>query len=218
MIRLDHLTLRAGSFALEDLSLTVPTGGYAILMGRTGCGKTTLLEAIAGLRPIESGRIHLLDRDVTRLRPPQRGIGYVPQDLALFPTLTVREHLAFALTVQRWSRATIEQRVTELADLLGLGPLLDRLPAGLSGGEAQRVALGRALSFQPHVLLLDEPLSNLDAETHAELVALLGAIRRQVEVTTLHVTHGLTEAHALGDQLLILERGVLRPGAVVKPR
>src|SRR5262249_44849942 len=126
MIHLDHLCLRAGAFALDDLSLTVATGEYAVLMGRTGCGKTTLLEALCGLRPVSSGRIVLLGRDVTHLRPAERDIGYVPQDLALFPTLTVREHLAFALVVRRWAATAIDNRVAELAGLLGIGHLLGR--------------------------------------------------------------------------------------------
>jgi ABC-type sugar transport system ATPase subunit len=210
MICLDHVSLRVGSFTLTDVSLTVPTGSYTVLMGKTGCGKTTLLEAVAGLRPLLSGRVFLLDRDVTRLSPAERGVGYVPQDLALFPTLTVREHLALAPTVRRWAPSAVGQRVEELADLLGLEALLERRPAGLSGGEAQRVALGRALSFQPPVLLLDEPLSALDEETHADLVVLLRTVQRRTGVTTLHVTHSLTEARALADQIVLLAKGAFR--------
>src|SRR5438105_15866294 len=145
MIRVRDLTIRVGSFALEGVSFSVATGCYAVLMGKTGSGKSTLLEAITGLKPTGAGSIELLGRDVTRLKPADRGVGYVPQDLALFPTLTVREHLAFALTIRGWDVAAIERRVGELAELLGLGRLLDRRPQGLSGGEAQRTALGRAL-------------------------------------------------------------------------
>src|SRR5215203_3589521 len=118
-------------------------------MGRTGCGKTTLLEAICGLKPVRAGRVLLLGRDVTDLPPADRGVGYVPQDLALFPTMTVREHLGFALEVRRWDMTAAARRVEELTALLGIGHLLERKPPGLSGGEAQRVALGRALSFRP---------------------------------------------------------------------
>src|SRR5205085_1321628 len=135
-----------------------------------------------------SGRIVLMDRDVTNLKPAERGIGYVPQDGALFPTMTVQEHLAFALRIRHWERRRIEETVTEIAGLLGLQHLLDRKPAGLSGGEAQRVALGRALSFHPGVLLLDEPLSALDEATRAEMYELLRAVRRRTGVTALHVT------------------------------
>ncbi len=210
MIHLDHLCLRAGAFTLADLSLTVATGEYAVLMGRTGCGKTTLLEAVCGLRRITSGRILLLGRDVTHLRPSERGVGYVPQDLALFPTLTVREHLGFALAVRRWAKQDVDRRVAELAGLLGITHLLERYPQGLSGGESQRVALGRALAFGPRVLLLDEPLSALDEQTRGDMVTLLQALQRRTGVTTLHVTHSLTEARRLGDRMLVLDRDGLR--------
>src|SRR5262245_38593751 len=113
MIRVRDLTVRVGTFALEGVSFTLAAGRYAVLMGKTGSGKSTLLEAIAGLKPVEGGTVELTGRDVTRLRPADRGVGYVPQDLALFPTLTVREHLAFALVVRRWDRAAIDRRVAE---------------------------------------------------------------------------------------------------------
>src|SRR5687767_9547183 len=131
-------------------------------MGKTGCGKTTLLEAVAGLRQPAAGRVILGGLDVTDRPPGERGLGYVPQDAALFRTMTVYGHLAFALNLRGWARAAVEARVRELADWLEITPLLQRRPAGLSGGEAQRVALGRALSFRPKYLLLDEPLSSLD--------------------------------------------------------
>jgi ABC-type sugar transport system ATPase subunit len=210
MIHLDNLGLRAGAFAVAGLSLTVATGEYAVLMGKTGCGKTTLLEAICGLRSVPAGRIVLLDRDVTHLRPAQRGVGYVPQDLALFPTLTVGDHLAFALIIRRWPTAEVQRRVAELAGLLGIGHLLARYPLGLSGGEAQRVALGRALSFHPRILLLDEPLSALDEDTRGGMAALLRSVQRLTGVTTLHVTHSLTEARRLADRLFILDEAGLR--------
>ena len=149
MIAVENLALRAGAFALDGVSFRVETGQYAVLMGKTGSGKTTLLEAVAGLKPVRAGHMLLMGHDVTALKAAERGVGYVPQDLALFPTLTVREHLEFAPDVRRWARDAVAERVTELAALLGLGHLLDRRPEGLSGGESQRVALGRALSFRP---------------------------------------------------------------------
>src|SRR5262245_21668269 len=152
MIVVDNLTVRAGGFAPERLSFTVAAGQSAVLMGKTGSGKTTLLEAVCGLKPVTAGSIRLLDRDVTHLKPAERGVGYVPQDRALFPTMTVWQHLAFALAVRRWPPGAVAGRVEELAALLGIGRLLGRRPHGLSGGEAQRVALGRALSFRPAVL------------------------------------------------------------------
>lgn len=207
MIELEDVSVAAGSFALSGVSFAVPAGAYAVLMGRTGCGKTTLLEAVAGLRPVTAGRVRLTGRDVTAARPAERGIGYVPQDLALFPPLTVRQHLSFALDVRRVSRPAVRARVAELAGLLGLDHLLDRKPAGLSGGEGQRVALGRALAHRPAVLLLDEPLSALDAVTKAALVKLLKDVRSASGATVLHVTHHRDEAEALADVRLTLADG-----------
>lgn len=207
MIALERVHLRAGTFELRDVSLRIEEGQYAVLMGRTGCGKTSILEAIAGLRPILAGKILLNDQDVTQRHPAARGVGYVPQDLALFPSLCVREHLAFALEIRKLPQA---ERVAELAELLGLTELLERRPAGLSGGEAQRVALGRALAFRPAVLLLDEPLSALDEETRGEMVALLKQVQRSERVSVLHVTHSKSEALALADRLFRLEDGLVR--------
>jgi ABC-type sugar transport system ATPase subunit len=210
MIAVDNLSLRSGAFAIDGVSFTVRSGAYAVLMGRTGCGKTTILEAVCGLKPVLSGRIRLMGRDVTDLHPSERGVGYVPQDLSLFPTLCVRDNLGFALSVRGRSRPEISRRVDELADLLGLGRLLDRWPEGLSGGEAQRVALGRALAAAPPVLLLDEPLSALDDDTKAEMYTLLRSVQRLTGVTVLHVTHSRREAAVLADLLFVLENGAIR--------
>jgi ABC-type sugar transport system ATPase subunit len=218
MIAVEGLSVRAGAFAVTGLSFAVEAGQYAVLMGRTGSGKTTVLEVLCGLRRPQAGRVLLAGRDVTRLKAAERGVGYVPQDLALFPTLTVRDHLAFALDVRGWDGAAVARRVAELAGLLGLGHLLDRKPAGLSGGEAQRVALGRALSHAPPVLLLDEPLSALDEETRAELHGLLRSVQRRTGVTTLHVTHSRHEALALADRLLLLEGGAVREAPLASSR
>lgn len=213
MIAVENLSLRAGAFTLDGVSFRVDTGRYAVLMGKTGSGKTTLLEAVAGLKAVRAGRVLLMNRDVTGLKAAERGVGYLPQDLALFPTMSVREHLEFAPHVRRWDRDAVAGRVAELAALLGIGHLLDRRPEGLSGGEAQRVALGRALSFRPRVLLLDEPLSALDDETRQEMYALLRSVQRQTGVTALHVTHNLSEAKALADRLLVLKGGAIHEAA-----
>lgn len=210
MILVQGLALRAGRFSLKDIAFEVPAGQCAILMGKTGSGKTTILEAICGLKPVQAGLIRLGVGEVTRLKPAERGIGYVPQDLALFRTMTVRAHLALALVIRKWPRQAIDRRVTELAELLRLEDLLDRKPHGLSGGEAQRVALGRALAYHPQTLLLDEPLSALDDETREEMYALLQAVQKQTGVTTLHVTHNLGEAKRLADRLFVLQKGVVR--------
>ena len=217
MIRIEALSLRAGALRLDHLSFEIPARGYAVLMGRTGAGKTTLLEAICGLHRPAAGRIHLLGRDVTRLKPAQRGIGYVPQDRALFATMSVRENLAFALRVRNWQGRLVDARVRELADLLGLGGLLDRLPMGLSGGESQRVALGRALAARPGVLLLDEPLSALDDQSRSQMHDLLKEVRRLTDVVTLHVTHHLEDARQLADQVLLLENGTVKQISVDDP-
>jgi ABC-type sugar transport system ATPase subunit len=210
VISVEGLSLRQGDFELRDVSFTVPAGIYGVLMGKSGCGKTTILEVICGLRPMWRGLVRLDCRDVTGLRPGERGVGYVPQDRALFPTMIVREQLAFALVLRREPQKAIAGRVEELADLLGIERLLDRLPGTLSGGEAQRVALGRALACRPSVLCLDEPLNNLDEETHDEICSLLDDVHRRTGVTVLHVTHSRREARQLGDLLMRLEDGAVR--------
>lgn len=207
MIELVHVSISAGKFALRDISFTVPTGQYAVLMGKTGTGKTTLLEVICRLRTIHSGDVRIAGRSVLKLAPAECAVGYVPQDLALFPQMTVIENLSFALTVRHQSPAQIRQRVQEVTALLGIEHLLKRYPVKLSGGEAQRVALGRALAFRPQVLLLDEPLSALDEETRLEMHDVLRTAQRETGVTVLHVTHSPSEAAALGQQLLRLQDG-----------
>jgi molybdate/tungstate transport system ATP-binding protein len=207
MIRLDQLSVQVGHFALRAISFEVQSGQHACLMGKTGTGKTTLLEALCGLRQIQTGSVYLMGNEVTSLPPAQRGIGFVPQDAALFEHLTIRQHLGFALAVRRQPQDQVEARVQELADLLGLRHLLDRRPAGLSGGETQRVALGRALSFRPPVLCLDEPLSALDEDTRVEMGSLLKTIRVRTGVTILHVTHNRWDAERLADRILLLRDG-----------
>ncbi len=207
MIVVDNISIQAGDFALSGVSLTVPTGKYGVLMGKTGSGKTTILESVLGLRSVTSGRIQLADEEVTHLNPAVRGIGYVPQDGALFSRMSVRDHLAFALHIRHVDRKTTDERVGELAEMLHITSLLDRTPLGLSGGERQRVALGRALSFRPCVLCLDEPLSALDTQTREQMCELLDDVRRVTGVTTLHVTHNLDEAVRLADCLFQLTDG-----------
>ena len=211
MIRVEQLSVRAGNFELREAAFVVNQGEHAFLMGKTGSGKTTLLEAICGLRPVTTGRVLLDGRDVTNSPPAQRGIGFVPQDAALFTHLTIREQLGFALAIRRRPADEIAARVAELAGWLSLQPLLDRRPLGLSGGEVQRVALGRALSFHPSVLCLDEPLSALDEDTRAEMGELLRRVRELTGVTILHITHNRSEAERLGDRILILKDGHIQP-------
>ena len=214
MIQLADLSIRSGPFALSAINLSIPEGAYAVLMGGTGQGKTTILEAICGLRKVTSGRVVLCGVDVTREKPANRGVGYVPQDLGLFPMMTVRGHLEFALKVRRASSAVIRERVSELAEVLGIHPLLERHVRHLSGGEAQRVALGRALSFRPRILVLDEPFNSLDEATRDRLCELLRSIQKQSGLTTLHVTHSRSEARLVADKLIVLSGGKLAERSV----
>ncbi|MFK7737164.1 MAG: ATP-binding cassette domain-containing protein [Pirellulaceae bacterium] len=205
MIQLESLCIRAGEFVLPDVSFEVQDGEYAVIMGRTGIGKTTILEAIAGLRKVERGVIRIGGADVTNWTPGNRNVGYVPQDLCLFPTLNVEQQICFAMKIRFFSRRACERKAKELAVLLGIENLLNRGIDGLSGGEAQRVALGRALSFGPSALLLDEPLSALDTETRSSLQTLLKEINRKTGVSVLHVTHNQEEAGALADTCIRLQ-------------
>ncbi len=214
MIQLDNICWQAGNFRLARVSFEVPTRSYGVLMGRTGCGKTTLLEIICGLRQPDSGRVRIGDRDVTDELPGTRGIGYVPQDGAMFPTMTVREQIGFALRLRRRSVVEIQSRVQELSEHLGVAHLLDRLPQNLSGGERQRVALGRALAAKPGVLLLDEPISALDEELRGDLATLLKRTQRELGVTALHITHSEREAAQLADVLFRLDGGQVRESSL----
>lgn len=210
MISLEAITWKApgGAFGLQQISLSIPDKTYAVLMGSTGCGKTTLLEILCGLRTPQRGRILLDDRDVTYLEPRERGIGYVPQDLALFPGKRVRDQITFALKMRglKDESGLVDELVTEL----GIGHLLDRLPDLLSGGEKQRVALARALAARPRVLLLDEPLSALDEGTRQSAMELLQTLQRRHNLTVLHVTHSQAEASALGQVQLRLSGGQIQ--------
>ena len=209
MIEVEKLSIRAGAFQLNAVSMTIPSGKYGVLMGPTGSGKTTVLECVLGLRDIVSGQIRLCGENVTGLNPALRGIGYVPQDGALFDSMTVREHLDFALMIRRVKKDVCEARVAKLAELLGITHLLERRPMKLSGGERQRVALGRALSFEPRVLCLDEPLSALDDETRIRMCDLLSDVQKKTGTTTLHVTHNRDEAERLSDCLFRINDGQL---------
>ena len=210
MIAVESLHIRQGSFALSDVSFSIDTGAHAVLMGRTGSGKTSLLEVICGLRKPQSGAVRLNGGDVTRLPPWAREVAYVPQDRALFGTLSVRDNIGFALQVRRAGATAIRRRVEELAGFMGIDHLLERWPAALSGGEAGRVALARALATRPAVLLLDEPLAALDEETAEQMIELIQRLRADTRSTVLHVTHRLTEANRLADRILVIEDGKLR--------
>ena len=204
-----NIHIKQGNFELNDLSFSIETGEYACLIGQTGTGKTTILEAICGLKNVRSGRFELDGKDITFLKPAERKIGFVPQDGALFETMTVSENIAFALKIRKWSKADRAKRADELAELLSIGHLLDRKPTNLSGGEKQRVALGRALSFYPAIVCLDEPMSALDDQTKRSLYSLIEDIRKEVTFTALHITHNIEEVEHLADKVLHLKDGGL---------
>jgi len=207
MIKVDGLTINLPGFEMRDIAFHVPAGHYGILMGTTGSGKTTVLEAICGLRKPKSGMITIAGHDVTRAKPGERGIGYVPQDGALFPTMKIADQIGFALELRKTPYEHRRSRVEELAELLSISHLLQRNPQGLSGGERQRVSLGRALAHNPEVLLLDEPISALDEDTRGRMMKLLKRVQQHEQVTVLHVTHNISEAQQLGTHLLRLTDG-----------
>jgi putative spermidine/putrescine transport system ATP-binding protein len=205
---LDKLTKRFGSFlAVDSLSLAVAKGELVALLGPSGCGKTTTLQMIAGFVRPTSGGIVLEGRDLLRVRPAERGLGIVFQSYALFPHLTVSENVAFGLEMRGIPRAARAVHVRQMLDLVGLGAFSDRLPRHLSGGQQQRVALARALVIKPRILLLDEPLSNLDAKLKEEMQIELRQIQRTLATTTLMVTHDQSEAMALADRMVIMNAG-----------
>src|SRR5919198_2194647 len=193
--------------ALKEVELPVRDGEFMVLLGPSGCGKTTLLRCLAGLERVDGGSVRIGDRDVTDLPPRHRNVAMVFQSYAVFPHMRVRENIAFGLRMRRTPAAEIERRVREGAALLQLEPFLDRYPAQLSGGQRQRVAVARAIVTHAPVLLMDEPLSNLDAllrlHARAELKRLHGEVRR----TTLYVTHDQIEALSMGDRIAVMRDG-----------
>ncbi|MCM4151036.1 ABC transporter ATP-binding protein [Arenibacter sp. N53] len=209
MIHCKDLYIEQGSFELSNVNFKIEKGEYVVLMGKTGCGKSTILEAICGLRKIQQGEIWLNGINITDLVPGLRGIGYVPQDGALFKNMTIAENIGFALKIRKWNKTQIDQRVTELAVMLGIDHLLKRGAHNLSGGERQRVALGRALSYYPHILCLDEPLSALDENTKEDMYNLLIKLKDKLKITVLHVSHSQLEASKLANRVLRLEKGKL---------
>src|SRR2546422_493581 len=196
--------------ALRELSLEVRDGEFLVLLGPSGCGKTTALRCIAGLDEATEGEIHIGERDVTRLPPAERDVAMVFQNYALYPHLTVRENIAFALEVRRVPRKEILRRVSEAAQRLGLAELLERRPAQLSGGQRQRVALGRAIVRAPQAFLFDEPLSNLEAPLRSELRSEILKLHRALGATMIYVTHDHVEAMTMGQRIGVLYEGRLR--------
>jgi multiple sugar transport system ATP-binding protein len=210
-IRFDHVwKLFDGNVVVSDLTLDIKEGEFLVLVGPSGCGKTTSLRMLAGLERPSHGRIWMGERDVTDVAPGQRDISMVFQSYALYPNMTVKKNLAFGPKVRKEPRASLDQRINDVAELLGIRHLLDRAPAALSGGQRQRVALGRALIREPHVFLMDEPLSNLDAALRVQMRAELIRLHNRLEsTTTVYVTHDQVEALTMGDRVAVLKDGLL---------
>jgi sn-glycerol 3-phosphate transport system ATP-binding protein/multiple sugar transport system ATP-binding protein len=194
---------------LKGVDLEIPEGSFAVLVGPSGCGKSTLLRLVAGLEEADEGTISLAGRDVTRLPPRDRDVAMVFQSYALYPHLSVRDNLKFGLELRGTPKTEIQTRVDEASAMLGLGPLLDRLPKQLSGGQRQRVAMGRAIVRRPTIFLFDEPLSNLDAALRAEVRVEIRRLHDRLGATTLYVTHDQVEAMTLADTLWVLNGGLV---------
>ncbi len=193
--------------ATDDVSLEVAEGEFIVLLGPSGCGKTTLLRCLAGLEKVDAGRIFIGDRDVTNVPPGKRRIAMVFQSYAVFPHMTLYDNIGFGLKMQKQGRAEIKERVEAVAALVHIEDLLDRYPAQISGGQRQRVALARAIATKADVLLMDEPLSNLDALLRMEMRAELKALLQKLGSTTIYVTHDQVEALSMGDRIAVMNHG-----------
>ncbi|MDF3826275.1 MULTISPECIES: ABC transporter ATP-binding protein [unclassified Pseudocitrobacter] len=192
---------------IKNVSLTIPDGEFCVLVGPSGCGKSTLLRMIAGLEEISEGDIHINERVVTDVEPKLRDIAMVFQSYALYPQMTVRENMGFALKMAKLPKTEISQKVEEAAELLNLTPLLERLPKDLSGGQRQRVAMGRAIVRKPQVFLFDEPLSNLDAKLRTQVRGEIRELHRRLKTTSVYVTHDQIEAMTMGQMIVVLRDG-----------
>ena len=207
MIALDGVQVRSGAFRLNRVSFEIPAGGYGVLMGKTGSGKTTILEAICGLRDVDAGRVSLAERDVTQLRPADRGIGYVPQDRALFQTMTVRQNLA--VYARLYGVPDAKARIGALAADLDIEPLLDRETGKLSSGQKTRVALAKALINSPELLLLDEPTASLDPDTADWVRGYLEKYQKETGCAVLLASHNMSEVERLASVVLMMKAGLI---------
>jgi multiple sugar transport system ATP-binding protein len=216
-VTLDQVTKSFGSFvAVRNINLTISDGEFLVLVGPSGCGKTTLLRIIAGLEAATEGEIRIGTQNVTGMAPKNRDVAMVFQDYALYPHLNVAQNLGIGLKLRRVGREEREQRVSQVAALLGLDELLARKPSQLSGGQQQRVAIGRAMLREPQVYLMDEPLSNLDAKLRVQMRTELARLRDRLRVTTVFVTHDQVEAMTLGDRVAVMKDGVIQQVATAQ--
>jgi multiple sugar transport system ATP-binding protein len=207
-LRLDAIRVAYGrTVALDHVSLEVPPGQLTVLLGPSGCGKSSLLAAVAGLVPLATGRVWLGEREITRLEPAERNIAMIFQSYALYPTMSVARNITFGMQMRGLRRAERARRLAEVSRMLQLEPLLGRKPSQLSGGQRQRVAIARALVREPALFLLDEPLSNLDAQLRMETRGEIKLLQRRLGATMLHVTHDQVEAMALADRIAVMREG-----------
>ena len=211
-ITLEHITKRFGdgTEAVKDLSLDIKDGEFMVFVGPSGCGKSTALRMIAGLEDISDGELNIGGETVNDQAPRERDIAMVFQNYALYPHMTVRENMGFALKLAKVDQAEIDEKVEEAARILDLTQHLDRKPSNLSGGQRQRVAMGRAIVREPSAFLMDEPLSNLDAKLRVQMRTEVSRIQKNLGTTTVYVTHDQTEAMTLGDRVAVMRSGVLQ--------
>ena len=196
--------------AVSRINLDIADGEFLVLVGPSGCGKSTTLRMLAGLEPVDEGQIFIDGKDVTETRPRDRDVAMVFQSYALYPNMTARQNMAFALENAKVDKATIKQRVDFAAKMLELEDLIDKKPSAMSGGQRQRVAMGRAIVREPKVFLMDEPLSNLDAKLRVSTRAQILQLQRRLRTTTVYVTHDQTEAMTMGDRVCVLKKGILQ--------
>jgi len=210
-LRLDGVTRRYGTQnALTDLSLTIRGGEFVALLGPSGCGKSTALNCLAGLLPLTEGAIHLDDRRIDTVQPEQRGFGMVFQNYALFPHMSVRKNIGFGLKMRKVGKAELNQRVDEAVAVVQLEEHQHKMPGQLSGGQQQRVAIARAIALRPPLVLMDEPLSNLDAQLRLEMRMEIRRLHQNLGLTTIYVTHDQEEALSMADRLVVLREGAMQ--------
>jgi multiple sugar transport system ATP-binding protein len=210
-IKIESVTKRFGNFvAVNNASLTVEDQEFVVLLGPSGCGKTTLLRAVAGLGMADEGSISIGSRDITYLPPRERNISMVFQSYAIFPHMKVFDNIAFGLKMRKVDHKEIQRRVHKAAEMLHIESMLDRFPSNMSGGQRQRVAVARAIAMQAEVLLMDEPLSNLDALLRLEMRAELKRLLRELKATTIYVTHDQIEALSMGDRIAVMKDGIIQ--------